>query len=169
MDRTLKTPKVKDILIKNTITFRPHFTSLDAVWCFEKFNITEAPVIDVNNEVIGNITESDCIKCLSQSLFYDESRNRTIDYIISKEKIIAQSEWDIFELEKFFISNNQRTAAVVDTNNHLLGIVTKRETLKALAVSILGRQKYKKEIKTPFDLDFREKVKIILNRYRHAF
>lgn len=102
MDRQLETPKVKDIFIKKVIAFRPDFTIFDAIRNFNKFNISAAPVVTENNEVIGYLSESDCIKCMSNCLFYDEARNDTIDLIMNKNVALAESEWDIFELESFF-------------------------------------------------------------------
>jgi predicted transcriptional regulator len=164
MDRKLETPKVKDILVKKVIAFRPDFTSIDAIKCFIEYKISTAPVVNENNEVIGYLSESDCIKCLSNCLFYDETRNRTIDLIMSKEVAVAEGTWDIFKLETFFVSNHLRSAPVVDSGNHLVGIVTRKDALLALEKCMQERQEYKSEIKTPIELNMRERIKMIVNR-----
>jgi len=164
MDRKLETPKVEDILVKNVIAFRPDFDSFDAIKYFNEYKISTAPVVNDENEVIGFLSESDCIKCLSNCLFYDEARNRTIDLIMSKDVAVAESAWDIFKLETFFVSNHLRCAPVVDSENHLIGIVTRRDALLALEKCMKGREEYKKEIKTPVELNMQLRIKMIVNR-----
>tara|TARA_R110002072_G_scaffold64203_1_gene159152 strand:+ start:130673 stop:131170 length:498 start_codon:yes stop_codon:yes gene_type:complete len=164
MDRKLETPKVKDILIKKVIAFRPDFTSFDAIRSFNESRISTAPVVNDQNEVIGYLSESDCIRCLSNCLFFDESRYRTIDLIMSKKVAIAESQWDIFELENFFVTNHLRSAPVVDSENHLVGIVTRRDALIALQKCMEEREEYKKDIKTPVELNMKERIKMIVDR-----
>ena len=164
MDRKLEIPTVKDILIRKVIAFKPDFTSVDAIRYFNKYKISTAPVVNESNEVIGYLSESDCIKCLSNCLFYNETRNRTIDLIMSENVAVAESSWDIFELESFFVSNHLRSAPVVDSGNHLVGIVTRRDALLALEKCMEGRQEYKSEIKTPVELNMQERIRMIINR-----
>lgn len=164
MDRKLETPKVKDMLIKKAIAFKPDFTSFDAIRNFNEYKISAAPVVNENNEVVGYLSESDCIKCLANCLFHDESRMQTIELIMEKNVKVADDNWDIFELENFFVSNHLRSAPVVDSENHLVGIVTRRDALLALENCMKGRQEYKKEIKTPIELNMNQRIKMIANR-----
>jgi len=83
---------------------------------------------------------------------------------MSKKVAIAENDWDMIELESFFISNHLRSAPVVDSENHLLGIVTRRDALKALQNCMEGREDYKREIKTPVELNMKERIKMIVGR-----
>lgn len=162
MDRKVELPKVKDILVKNVIALKPDFTAVDAIRIFNKYQISTAPVVTGQNEVIGYLSETDCIKCLSTCLFFDESRDRTIDHIMSLKILAADIEWDIFELESFFISNHLSSAPVVDNLGHLVGVVSRRDALIALQKSIEGRHEYKIEIKTPIELTMRDRARMII-------
>lgn len=113
MHKKIDTPKVKDILTKRVIGLRPEFTSLDAIRIFNKYRISSAPVINERRRVIGYLSEGDCMKCISNSLFYDESRGCTIDLIMRREVSVAEIEWNVFELEGFFISKDLRSAPVL--------------------------------------------------------
>ncbi len=165
MERNTTAPKVKDILTTKVIAFKPDFTQLDAIQNFNKYRISTAPVINKEMQVIGFISESDLLKCMSNSLFYDEYwNNKTIDEIMNKQVVTVDPEWDIFELECFFVSKHIRCAPVVDDQNHLIGIITKRDALKALGNLLQEREKYKMQIKTPLVLTKQERIKIILER-----
>lgn len=161
-DRKLETPTVKDILKKNVVAFGPDFTILDAIKSFNKYNLSTAPVVNDQNVVVGYISENDCIKCLSNNLFYDDLDCSSIDLIMSKQVEVAQLDWDIFKLENFFVFKHIKSAPVVDSENHLVGVVTRRDILLELEKCIEDRQDYKGEIKTPVELNLQEKVKIIL-------
>lgn len=162
MDRGLDVPMVKDILIKNVIAFSSESSPLDAIRGFNKYKISSAPVINDKQEVIGFLSESDTIRCISNCLFYDEKRNPLVETIMSKEIFKANPEWDVFELENFFVSKHIRTAPVVDSENHLVGIVTRRDALHALEKVLHVREEYKKEIKTPVELNLQDKLKMAI-------
>lgn len=83
---------------------------------------------------------------------------------MSKKVAIAENNWDMFELESFFVSNHLRSAPLVDSENHLVGIVTRRDALIALQKCIEERQEYKKDIKTPVELNMKERIKMIIDR-----
>lgn len=163
-DRKLDTPKIKDILTEKVIALDPSFSAFQAIGIFNKYRISAAPVVNSKNEVVGFLSESDCIKCLSNCLFYDESRDQSIDMIMSEKVACAKLDWDIFELESFFVSNHLRSTPVVDSENHLVGIVTRRDALIALEKCIEGRREYKEQIKTPIELNMQQRVKMIINK-----
>lgn len=169
MNRRLGTPKVKDVLVKTIIAFKPDFTSLDAIKIFNDFKITSAPVINDEKKLIGYLSERDCIRYLVNSLFYDESRMQTVDMIMEKNVKVAQCNWDLFELEDFFASNEIRSAPVVNSDKQLVGIVSRIDSLLALENCIRGREEYKTEIKTPIELNLSEKTKMIVNRAKVMF
>ena len=163
MDRGLNIPKVRDILNKKVIALETDFSVLDVVHIFNKFRISSAPVVNTEKEVVGYISEIDFLNCLGSCLFFDESRNPTIASIMATNVQHANSEWDIFELDKFFFNNHIRSAPVIDSGNHLAGIITRRDALRALEEIIKKRDGYKKEIKKPIDLSPSNRIKMILN------
>ena len=165
MNRGLEIPKVKDILIRKVIAFKPDFTNIDVIQAFNEHRISSAPVINESNEVIGYLSESDSIKCMGNCLFFDEQRNPTIESIMSKNVLLANSDWDIFELDHFFIQNHIRSAPVVDSSNHLQGIVSRRDALKALEKIMKERSDYKKGIQEPIELNMYDKIKMLVENH----
>lgn len=163
MDRGLEAPKVKDILTKDVVVFSPNYSPLEAVMGFNKHRISSAPIVNENQEVVGFLSENDLIKCIGSCLFFDEKRNPNIETIMTKEVSFADPEWDIFVLENFFVENHIRTAPVVDKDGHLLGIISRRDALHALEKIMKDRDEYKKEIKTPVEMNMSERIKVILN------
>lgn len=164
MKRMLDTPRVEDIVIEKAFAFKIGLRSADAPKIFNKYNISTAPVVNEENQVVGHLSERDCIKFLISCLYYDESSNRKIELIMSRKIIVADKSWDLFELERFFVKNHLRSAPVVDSENHFLGIVTRKDVLLELEKFMLGRQDYKKEISQNLEHDTRKKVRNIINK-----
>ena len=164
MQSKVNIPKVKDILIKKVQAFRASSSTLEAVQGLNEHRISSAPVINEQDEIVGFLSESDLIKCMANCIFYDESRNPTIESIMSRDVAVADSDWDIFELENFFISKGIRSAPVIDSDNHLIGIVTRRDALIALEKAMHDIQEHKTEIKTPVELNLHQRIRMILNK-----
>jgi len=165
MDRKLEIPKVKDILTKKVIAFKEDFTVFEAIEIFNKYRISSAPVVNEQNEVVGYLSESDCIKCMSNCLFYDERRDRSISSIMSKDVQAVSGEWDIFELESFFIDKNLKSAPVINSGKHLDGIITRRDAMTSLEKIMHSREDYKANQKKPVELNTQELIKVIMINY----
>ena len=165
MDRKLEIPRVKDILTKKVIAFKKDFTVFESIEIFNKYRISSAPVVNEQNEVVGYLSEGDCIRCMSNCLFYDERRGQAISNIMSEDVLAANGDWDIFELESFFIKNNLKSAPVVDSDKHLNGIVTRRDAMISLEKSIKDREDYKVNQKKPVELNMQERIKVIMINY----
>jgi len=168
-DRNLQVPKVKDILHMDVIAFTCDFTIFDAVQSLHKYNISSVPVLNQKNEVIGYLSESDCIKSVTGTLYYDINMSQTIDSIMSRKVAYAELDWDIFELEFFFDSNHLSSAPIRDCENHLVGIVRRSDILLALVKCSVGREDYKFQIKNPVELDTREKIRWVIDQYYNTY
>ena len=162
MNRGLEIPKVKDILVEKVIAFQPDHSTLAVINVFNERRISSAPVVNEKKEIVGYISESDLMKCVANCLFFDEQKNTTVESIMSKNVLAANSNWDIFELDNFFISKHIKSAPVIDEDGHLAWIITRRDTLKALEKLMVKRATYKTELKNPIELSPYQTIKIAL-------
>ena len=72
-EEALKPPIVADLMVTNVHTVSPEMTLDEAVSFLVDMNIPCAPVVehgDEGNELLGLITEKDCLEYLSNELFY---------------------------------------------------------------------------------------------------
>lgn len=163
MKSLINIPKVKDILNKNVIALLEDYSTLDAIKCFNEYRISTAPVLNAKDEVVGYLSESDCIKYISHCLFYDELGHHPISHIMSKNIATVSLTWDVFELETFFIKNHLRNAPVLDCRGHLVGLVTRSDILTSLEKCFQQRIDYKEGIKNPIELNTQDRVVMIMN------
>lgn len=168
-----KVPRVNDIYRKKVFTFQADLKIFDAIRKFTLLNLSSAPVIDKDNKVVGYLSESDCIKYLSNCLYFDEPLDRTIETFMSRCICKVNIDWDIFELEDFFIKNKLKSAPILDSNNCLIGIVSRGDILIALEKYLKEREAYKLLYNVPLELqinlDLRQRTKYIIDNYRGHF
>ena len=63
---------VADYMDSNPVTIRSNSNVIDAVETLLKHNMTGAPVIDEHKELVGFLSEQDCIKEMLNDAFYCE-------------------------------------------------------------------------------------------------
>ena len=63
--------RVKDYMTTNLITFKPEQPVDDVIQTLIKNKISGGPVVNDNNELVGVISEGDCLKQVSESRYYN--------------------------------------------------------------------------------------------------
>ena len=63
--------KVSDYMSTNLITFKPEQSIEDVIETLINNKISGGPVVNENNELVGIISEGDCLKQISDSRYYN--------------------------------------------------------------------------------------------------
>ena len=121
---------VKDIMTKRLVTFRPETNVLEAIDILLKNKISGAPVLDENGNIIGVLSEIDCMETLIQDSYYHESRGSVSEYM-SEKVTTVDAQMGIVDLAEFFVQKYFRRLPVVD-HGKLVGQVSRRDVLKAI-------------------------------------
>lgn len=130
--------KVKDYMTTNLITFKPDQSIEDAIETLIKYKISGGPVINNNNELIGIISEGDCIKQLSESRYYNMPMdNLSIEKHMAKNVETIDGEMNIFDAANKFIEAKRRRFPIV-VDGKLVGQISQKDVLKA-AINLKGQ------------------------------
>jgi CBS domain-containing protein len=121
---------VKDIMTKKLITFQPDMRVLAAIESLLKHKISGAPVVDENGNLVGVLSEIDCMSTIIQDLYYSDSGGSVRDFM-STEITTVNSEMGLVDLAEIFQKKHFRRLPVVD-NGILVGQVSRRDVLKAI-------------------------------------
>lgn len=94
--------------------------------------ISGAPVMNEHDELVGLISEQDCLRVIIDSVYYNQpiSKHKVKDYMTTHIKTVSVNE-DVVDVANKFLSNRFRRFPVVDERGRLLGQVSKRDILKA--------------------------------------
>lgn len=129
---------VADYMTTKLITFRAE-DSLDHVAnLLIKNKISGGPVVNDNNELIGIISETDCIKHISESKYYNmpADTNNTVGNNMATEVDTIDKDTNIFDAAFMFISSHRRRFPVVE-DGKLIGQISQKDVLKA-AIKVRG-------------------------------
>jgi len=123
--------KVSDYMTRNLIVFKRKQSVLEVMDILIKNKISGGPVVNEDNELIGIISESDCIKQISESRYYNQPMgNISVEQHMVADVETIDGNMNVFDAaDKFFKAKRRRFPIVED--GKLVGQISQRDVLKA--------------------------------------
>lgn len=126
----LQSVKVKDYMSASLITFAPDLDVMQAVSGLIKNRIAGAPVVDRHGNLVGMLSERDCMRVALETTYYAGQVGVVEDYM-AKDVVTIEAETSILDLAQAFVDKPYRRYPVVD-NNRLVGQISIRDVMIAL-------------------------------------
>ncbi|QOG12038.1 HPP family protein [Arcobacter sp. FWKO B] len=134
MDTTDIVFHVQDIMNKECITINVNLTIQDAYEVLKKYKINQIPIVSNSYEIIGLINTRTILNMLMGDL--DNSKrilNTDLNDIDLPEFITTDPISDIRRVAKVMLEYKLDAIPVVNSNNILVGIVSKTDIIKAVS------------------------------------
>lgn len=127
-----KSVKVEDCMTKQLITFTPNQLIHDVIEKLLEHNISGGPVVNDENEVVGMISEGDCMKEVRKGI-YDNmpTLSDKVSDFMTKNVISISPETNVFEAADLFLEKKIRRFPVIK-DGKLLGQISQRDVIKAV-------------------------------------
>lgn len=130
--------KVSDYMTRDLITFSPDQTIESVMQTLIKNRISGGPVVNKKHELIGIISEGDCIKQISESRYY----NMPMQEMTIKKHMVTNVEtidgnMNIFDAANKFLEAKRRRFPIIE-NGKLVGQISQKDVLKA-AMKLKGQ------------------------------
>jgi len=127
----LKPSLVSDYMTTKLITFKPNQSISEVMETLIKNRISGGPVVNDNNELLGIISEGDCIKQISDSRYYNMPiDNDTVEkYMVNNVETIDKN-LNVFDAAKQFLESKRRRFPIVE-NGKLIGQISQKDILIA--------------------------------------
>lgn len=123
--------KVSDYMTRNLITFRQDQSVLEVMDMLIKHKISGGPVVNDDNELVGIISEGDCIKQISESRYYNQPvENINVSAHMIKNVETIDGDLNIFDAAEKFLSSRRRRFPIVE-DGKLVGQISQKDILKA--------------------------------------
>ncbi len=123
--------KVSDYMTRNLITFRQDQSVLEVMDILIKHKISGGPVVNDDNELVGIISEGDCIKQISESRYYNQPvENINVSAHMIKNVETIDGDLNIFDAAEKFLSSRRRRFPIVE-DGKLVGQISQKDILKA--------------------------------------
>ena len=123
---------VSDYMTKKLITFKPSDSLDHVINLLIKNKISGGPVVNDKNELIGIISEGDCMKHISDSKYYNMpmDSDNTVEKNMASDVETIDKNMNIFDAATKFISSKRRRFPIVE-NGKLIGQISQKDILKA--------------------------------------
>lgn len=129
---------VSDYMTTSLITFTKDQSIESVMQSLIKHRISGGPVVNEKNELIGIISEGDCIKQISESRYYNmPMQDQTIEKHMAGNVETIDGNMNIFDAAKKFLDAKRRRFPIVE-NGKLVGQISQKDVLKA-AMKLKGQ------------------------------
>lgn len=129
--------KVSDYMSTNLTTFTPEQSVLEVMNILIKKKISGGPVVNKKNELIGIISEGDCMKQISQSRYYNHPlENVKVETHMVTDIETIDGDMNVFDAADKFLSSRRRRFPIVK-DGKLIGLISQKDVLKA-AITLKG-------------------------------
>ena len=130
--------RVSDYMTRKLITFRPDQPVLEVMNTLIKHKISGGPVVNDKGELVGIISEGDCMKQISESRYYNQPMdNITVEKHMAHDVETIDGNLKVFDAAQRFIKSKRRRFPIVE-DGKLIGQISQKDVLKA-ALKLKGR------------------------------
>ena len=126
----LHTVNAKEYMTATLVTFRPGQDVLDAINLLLEKEISGAPVVDNMGEVVGMLSEKDCLK-IALNAGYDQSSGGTVNDFMTPRPVCVDAEDSIVDVAETFMRSPFKICPVIE-DNRLIGQISRRDVLRAI-------------------------------------
>ncbi len=123
--------KVSDYMTRDLITFTPNQSVMEVIETLVKYKISGGPVVDDNNQLLGIISEGDCIKQLNESRYYNMPiDDAKVEKFMVKDVDTIDGNLNIFDAANKFIQTKRRRFPILE-DGKLVGQISQKDVMKA--------------------------------------
>ncbi|WP_144393019.1 CBS domain-containing protein [Pleionea sediminis] len=126
----LKSVTTRDYMTSAAITLKPETDILEAVETLLEYNLSGAAVVDEHREVIGFLSEKDCLHVVRSAIYNGDLGDRVMDRM-TQGVISAHPDDSIADVAEKFLKCNCRCLPVIE-KNVLVGMICRANVLKAM-------------------------------------
>ena len=125
------TPHVRDYMDKKFTTLHPDMDVHDAIQILLDQRITGAPVVDKKENLVGILSEKDCLRTIAHGAYSDVPIGGKVEVYMTKKVDTIHPDLDIFSVADRFLNCSYRRLLVME-DKKLVGQITRRDLLRAI-------------------------------------
>ncbi|MEZ4855235.1 MAG: CBS domain-containing protein [Gelidibacter sp.] len=130
--------KVSDYMTRDLIVFKPEQSVDEVINTLLRFKISGGPVVNDNYELVGMISEGDCLKQISESRYYNMPMEQDhVEKRMIKNVETIDGNMNVFDAASKFLESRRRRFPIVE-NGKLVGQISQKDILKA-ALELKGQ------------------------------
>lgn len=128
----MESVQIKDHMNHRPVYFTGKETVVEAVEKLLQSNSSGGPVIDEQRQVIGFVSEQDCMKAMLSSSYHSGESSQNVSEVMKINVLSKKPYESILQLAEDMITAKPRVYPVVDDDGKLVGCVTRTNVIRAL-------------------------------------
>jgi CBS domain-containing protein len=129
----IRTPTVCDHMVKQLVTFKPSQSLYEVIDVLLDKGFSGGPVVNGKNELVGIISEGDCIRELLNEKYYNQpSGTGNVGECMITKVVHINPDLNLFEAAKMFLDLRIRRFPVLDENAKLIGQISQKDVIRAI-------------------------------------
>ncbi|MBL4794856.1 MAG: CBS domain-containing protein [Pseudomonadales bacterium] len=120
-----------DFMTEKPVTLKPDTDLFHAIDVFLRHRISGCTVLDDNRNIVGVLSEMDCLKAIIDSTYHGTGVGGTVGEYMSKKVDVVPEHLDIIEVAQMLIDKNRRRIPIVADDGSFVGQISCRSILKA--------------------------------------
>lgn len=121
---------IRDFMSSNLVTFSPDMDITDAIHLLLEKGISGAPVVDKRGNIIGMLSERDCIKVALSAGYYSEKGGKVAEFMKREVKTVDINA-SLLDVARMFLEAPFKRYPVM-RDNLLVGQISRSDILRAL-------------------------------------
>lgn len=148
-------PTARDCMSTWFATLRPDMEIYEAIDVLENKRAAGAPVLDADGNLLGILTEKDCLRVISNAAYQSLASGTVRDYM-SEPKAVVTTDMDLFMVVKQFLDTNFAVLPVIE-NGRPVGRISRQDMLRAIQQMQRDFQREKRKEETALETQTKPK------------
>ena len=123
--------KVEEFMDKKFVSLHADLDVYQAIDIFLDKVVTSSVVVNDHMQVVGILSEKDCLKLMTKGSYYQLPSGKVADFM-TKDVYCIPGYTDIFKIADIFIHHSFRRLIVTDEDNKVIGQITRRDMLRII-------------------------------------
>ena len=122
---------VSDIMTRRLILFNPNQSIHEVMKTFIKYRISGGPDVNKSGELVGIISEADCMKQISESRYFNMPiLDKSVGHFMTQKVDTIESSMNVFDAAAKFSKSSRRRYPVLEKGS-LVGQVSRKDIVVA--------------------------------------
>jgi CBS domain-containing protein len=127
----VKAINVREYMTREVVSFTPDTLILDAVHTLVNRRISGAPVLDHQGNLVGMLSDIDCIKVALQTAYHGEDRGGRVEQFMTPKVITVDANASVLDAAEILMSRKLRRLPVLE-RTRLVGQISRHDVLRAM-------------------------------------
>ena len=130
----MQAKRVRDFMATHYPVFKAKQSVASAVQRLLEYHLSAAPVVDDNAQLIGLLSEADCMRSTLIEGYFNEEVALVQDMMTNDPETVSPDA-ELSSVTEVFLKNNRRLMPVVEAGT-LVGVLTRQDILQALIYEV---------------------------------